>query len=1243
MDRTATFNSRLQGLLKATRRRVLRHGWLGFAALGGPTVLAAAWAAGGDRRLEGFLAWGLSLSLVAVLAAAVWVFLARPLRSLRDRRDLVDLIERRGDFANLLVAAEESGRLPERWAEGDPVARELRRRLLLRAGEILDLLTPDQILELPHRRAVRSGTVGALVLALVFGVADPGGLVRGLGRLAGPQVREVVPGSGGLFGEPGPGFVVAGADCEVAARDFGGGDQETVCEIRVGAGNWQAIPAGLTSALAAEPGLPAPYRRWTARIEDVREGFSWRFRRGERVSEPRFLPVRHHPLVTAISARIVPPAYTRTPAQTVAVLPSFLEVPAGSEVQLRGRLNLGVVAAGLALASGDTVPLAIDGREFTGSLTVTGETAFSVTLRDSVGLANLAPLQYKLSALEDGAPVVRLERPQDDGILPLAGTVELAVDAADDFGIAGLALYLRPLGTGGDEDRWYGGFFFPGGTGRWLAWDSPVGEWQIEADTDTAGSGGLVLRADLNLALERLDLVAGQGLEIVAEARDNREPGPANTSRSGILRLILPSASDVLADQARSNEDRKAELDEARRLNQALAADLDRLTRELMKNPDPDWTRQQEMEAALERHRALQDELSSIAEQLRTQLENMATNQLSSPQQLEKAEDLAQLLDRQDSDYLEKLLDKMESGADRLTPEEIARAVQEVARNQQELARRMDAALAMLERMSREQELEGLTSLLEKMLQDQQELADLTRQLAEQNRDAAADSGDQQDPNREGDGQEEGETGEEDGKRTGEDQEGQEGQEGQDDQEGADGEEGTEPEAGSEEEAARLAERQEALNKDMEELQKRMEAALESLKEQQENRPQDQQPSPESAMEQALEQAMKDLERQQAEGKMQEARDQLMQMDPEQAAKLQEQAMRDLGSLYHVLLQSQGAMQMAMQQNQVTSLRGLAADMLALSHRQEEISRRIPTRLRDVRSLDLTRGQHRLQKAAVQVRDELGELAVEAPMRIMPLLKKLDGLIEQMGYGVNALEENRGTAAQRHGTDALAEANNIIIGLLTEAQVTGQGGSGQSSPSQADQLMQMIKEQAKLNGTTEQLRQMLANRGLSQETRAQMKRLGEGQGELARQMKDLADQERIRQDGGRLLGDMAQLGRDMESISGEIDEGLVSEETLIRQERILSRMLDARNSARQRDYSSRRESRTAERLYGDQEGGPGAAGDPRVRLRYQPLDTAPLDYRDLVRRYFSALDSLQRLDADPLPPLRAGEDRGEMP
>ena len=327
-----------------------------------------------------------------------------------------------------------------------------------------------------------------------------------------------------------------------------------------------------------------------------------------------------------------------------------------------------------------------------------------------------------------------------------------------------------------------------------------------------------------------------------------------------------------------------------------------------------------------------------------------------------------------------------------------------------------------------------------------------------------------------------------------------------------------------------------------------------------------------------------------------------------------------------------------MQANQVTSLRQLAADLLALSARQEDLHLRLPPSLRDVRSLGITRSQHRLQKAANGLRADLSELLAENPARIMKLLTKLDGVVEEMGGCVEGLENNNAVQARRGAGGSLAAINGLVISLLTEAQMSSSGGgSGQQSQSASEKLQEMVKEQAKLNGLTEQLRQMLADRGISQAARAQMKRLGEAQGNLARQLEEMEQQERDNPTGERMLGDMRQLARDMEQVTADLGQDLVSEETLIRQDNILSRLLDARNSVRRRDYSSRRESHTAAELYRDNAGrrddGSADHEDDPFRLRYQPLEKAPLEYRDLVRRYFAALDSLRNLrEADILPP-----------
>jgi hypothetical protein len=872
---------------------------------------------------------------------------------------------------------------------------------------------------------------------------------------------------------------------------------------------------------------------------------------------------------------------------------------------------------------------------------------FHLEVEDAFGLTNRNPLRYEVIATPDERPLVELLRPDDDGVLPLAGDLMLEVSAVDDFALDAVRLLVRTLSprAGRDEAPWHGGSFWPGEDGGWRSWPVPPGELALRAHRVDEGRSSLRTRFRVEVRAGELDLVPGDILEIVAEAVDNKRPLPAGTSRSRVLRLTLPSAADVLDLQAEAAEEHKSDLEEMRRRGGELESDLDRLNRELMKNPLPDWARQQEMEKAIQRQKALQEELGRVADELQQELENLARGQLTSEEQLEKADQVSELLSQEGSERLEDLLARLEEGSTQVSPEEVARVMDEVARNQKDMARRLDAALSMLQRMAQEQELEGLTALVEQMMRKQQELAELSREMAEaESQEGESESGETPDgETREGESQD-GET------REGENQ----------------GDENTSSDPAAEDKPTpeELARRQEALAEELEQLQEKLAEALEQMKEQNEAADT---PEHQKELAESLEEALEKMKDQQSSEKMEQASESLQDMDPEKAAEMQEQALRDLGALYHVMLQTQQAMQAAMQMEQVSSLRGLAADLLAVSTRQEEIVAKIPPRLRDLRTLELTRSQHRVQKAATQVRENLAELMDESPTRILRLLEKLDALIEEMGTSLRAMEENRAAVARRHARESLASSNRIVIGLLTEAQMSGgQGAGGSSKPSAGEQLQEMIRKQAELNGVTEELRRMLADRGMSQESRSQMERLGQEQADLAERMGQLAEEqsgsagqggeggqagqdgkpdgpevvpERVRPEAERLLGDLSQLGRDMETVGEDIEGGLISEDTLRRQERILSRMLDARNSVRERDYSNRRESRTAGRLYGDQAGreGSGDDEDRPGRRRFQPLEKAPLEYRDLVRRYFSALDSLRLQDLEgsaPVPDTR---------
>lgn len=1198
----------LKRLQRRVRRRALAFGFFGWCATAVPLGTATVWLAGANAALGGFIAAGLSVSLLAALLGAAFHHLWRPWRRYAGLRAFALRVEASGQFDNLLVAAEEAARSPERWPADDAVARELARRLDARAAQLLTAITPAQVHPLRglRLRALALGT--GLAAAVVLAALTPATVVRGLALLSDPLGAGGARAVAGLFADPAPAWVLFGSEVTLAASDFAVDPQSVRCEVRFGEAAWTTFVARSGPAPAGDAGAPAlapAGRRWTATVSDVREDFSWRFRRGDVVTATGQVAVRRPPLLAQLSARVEPPAYTGLPATEVERLPALSEVPAGSRVTLTGRAGHDLAAAWLALAGGDSLAMKVDGNSAKASLVVSEGITFSVGLRDGFGLQTRDPLEYRLGALADQPPAVLLTRPGDDGRLPLDGKFSLLVEAGDDFGLRRLDLIAGPGGAAAGAPVTFG----PRSKGEWLVVRTAAGDLRLRAQV--LDGTGLPLRATVALDLEAgaMDLMPGDVLEIVVEARDNRAPGDGQVTRSTVLRLALPSASSVLAAQADSARASREQLEGARDRSRRLDDDLERLTRELLKNPVTDWARQQEIEAALARQQAMQKELARVAEELRRQMEELARGGLTSESQMERSEQLAELLTPPTSEPLEDLLKRLEDADGKLAPEDVARAMEEVSQAQKDLARRLDAALAVMKRMAEEQSLEGMTALLEDLMRKQQELADLSRQMEKS------------------------------------------------------------PPADRAAANAEMARRQEALARELDELRSKLEQALAensgtkpgdsesesgesppssppSESPSSESAPSESQPSESSSskpsskssskssssQQEALRKALDKLKKQQSEGSMDQASRALQQMDPKEAARMQQQALRDLGSLYSVLVASQQAMQSALKMEQVASLRGLAADLLALSGRQEELGTRIPAQLQDVRNVELTRQQHRLQKAAVGTRERLSVLTREAPNRILKLLEKIDGLIEEMGGGVRALDEGRAAAARESAGRSLAECNRIVIGLLTEAQMSssgGGGGGGQQSAS--EQLQELARQQAQLNGATDELRQMLADRGISQSARAQMQRLGQEQARLGQELGRIAEDERKRPegDGARLLGDLGELGRQMERIGGDLGDGQVDQETLQRQDRILGRLLDARNSVRERNYSARRESRAASRTFGPQSGrtgaGEGEAG-PDARQRYRRLEDAPLEYRELVRRYFAAIDSLRRSD-----------------
>jgi replicative DNA helicase len=214
-----------------------------------------------------------------------------------------------------------------------------------------------------------------------------------------------------------------------------------------------------------------------------------------------------------------------------------------------------------------------------------------------------------------------------------------------------------------------------------------------------------------------------------------------------------------------------------------------------------------------------------------------------------------------------------------------------------------------------------------------------------------------------------------------------------------------------------------------------------------------------------------------------------------------------------------------------------------------------------------------------------------------------------------------GTAAgHREAKRALGGVNRIVVDMLSKNQGQSQG-SGSAMQQLMQQLQQMAREQNMLTDATEELRRQLEQTGMGSEMRQQLADIRARQERLLEETRRLAEEFGDRRE---ILGRLDDTVGEMEGTLAEMERSGASEETIDRQKRILSRLLDAQRSLRRRDYTRERRSRVGEQYARTS---PGALPEELTRaseelredlLRAMQHDY-PAEYRALIRAYFDGL------------------------
>jgi hypothetical protein len=328
--------------------------------------------------------------------------------------------------------------------------------------------------------------------------------------------------------------------------------------------------------------------------------------------------------------------------------------------------------------------------------------------------------------------------------------------------------------------------------------------------------------------------------------------------------------------------------------------------------------------------------------------------------------------------------------------------------------------------------------------------------------------------------------------------------------------------------------------------------------------------------------------------------------------------------------------QMSAQQMQVNlaALRRVLDDVLSLSKSQESLRDQAEQLSPDHPSMRrYSQQQVELSDGLRVVSDTLQRLSKDIPQMSRTIQQHSGQALRDMEQAVMQMSERNMNQATGHQKSSMANLNELAL-LLSDLmdqmqnQQNGQGG-GISMQQMLQQLQQMAGQQQQLNQQLQNMLNDMQGNRLSQDQQQRLQQMAAQQEAIRKQLQDLMQQGN--QSLNQVLGDLDRIGQQMEESIQEFMNQNIDRRTIQRQHEILTRLLDAQRSIRERGREKKREGRTGDDVTRTSPTAlPPSEQAEKLRrdlLRALESGYAP-DYEELIKRYF---DVLQERVQEPSP------------
>lgn len=275
---------------------------------------------------------------------------------------------------------------------------------------------------------------------------------------------------------------------------------------------------------------------------------------------------------------------------------------------------------------------------------------------------------------------------------------------------------------------------------------------------------------------------------------------------------------------------------------------------------------------------------------------------------------------------------------------------------------------------------------------------------------------------------------------------------------------------------------------------------------------------------------------------------------------------------------------------------------------------------------DLAMMQQDLSQSSEGLKNLIREIGRQSPFIAGELEQLLNSATKHMEAATAQLDTKSNSRGLKHQRDAMVYLNKAATRLMESMDQQKQCDNGGASNRPEPGMEKLSEQQNELNKKSQQLG--LKNQPNFEQTmqnREALKRLAGEQGAIRKSLEQLE-----REMGGsrQILGRLKDIANEMKKIEEGMADGDVGEEVIEQQLKVYSRMLEASRSLQRRDYSERRQARSAENstIFLPPELSSELLNEKtniEDRLRQFLGREYPSQYREQIKAYFRSLLKLE--------------------